>query len=299
MQWLKRYSLLIMIIITAIGYGSGKLIKAMEAQVAQIEKEQQQQLEQIAQGQKNDKAEGLTAAPENGQLEGVMPKPENGQREEVMPKPEEGETGEVMPKPEDDQSEGEKREFHRVEMDYLADALFIGDSRTSTIYEYAGWTDTDFFVKNGLSIWEVWDKDMDGTYLETVLQQKQYGKIYIMLGVNELGNETAELFRQEYEAVLKRIQELQPKAIIFVQAIIHVTDAKDSEGTYINNQEIDVRNQEIKKLTDGKKIFWLDANEVFDEPGTGKMSPEYSFDGVHLKVKHLDVWQEFLLEHGI
>ncbi len=189
--------------------------------------------------------------------------------------------------------------FHRVEMDYLSDALFIGDSRTSTLYEYAHWDETDFFVKNGLTIWDVWEKTMNGRTLADMLSAKQYGKIYIMLGINELGNETAEGYRKVYEDVLGKIRELQPKAVIFVQSIMHVTDGKDAEGTYINNTEVNARNLELEKLADNQTVFYLDVNEAMDEPGTGKLNREYSNDGVHLKVKYIPVWREFLLEHGV
>lgn len=302
MRWLKRYSFLVMLLITAIGFGTGKLVKLMEqaaqeqATLEQAMSEQEtsgQQSEQMASGQQSEQ----TASGQSGQQSEEEPDAsESGeQMQEEKPSEAQGEASESGEQSE----EQEKREFRHVELDYLDDALFIGDSRTATIYEYAGWEKVDFFVRTGLTIWDVWEKDMDGTYLEDILNQKQYGKIYIMLGVNELGNETAELFRQEYEGVLAKIRKLQPEAIIFVEAIIHVTAEKDAEGTYINNQEIDVRNQEIEKLTDGEKIFWLDANEVLDAPGTGKLNSEYTFDGVHLKVKYLDVWQRFLLEHGV
>ena len=199
----------------------------------------------------------------------------------------------------DTEKSQKKREFRRVEMDYLNDALFIGDSRTSTLYEYAGWEQTDFFVKYGLTIWDVWDQEMNGRKLEDMLGAKKYGKIYIMLGINELGNETAEKFREVYGEVLAKLHQLQPDAVIFLQAIVHVSARKDAEGTYINNAEVNARNQEIKTLADNDTIIWLDPNEVMDEPGAGVLRSDYTGDGVHLKVKYIPVWREFLLDHGV
>ena len=80
---------------------------------------------------------------------------------------------------------------------------------------------------------------------------------------------------------------------------MHVTAGKDAEGTYINNGEVNARNLELQKLADNTTVFYLDVNEVMDEPGTGKLNGEYSNDGVHLKVKYINVWREFLLEHGV
>lgn len=202
--------------------------------------------------------------------------------------------------------EEKEREFTQVDMSYLDGALFIGDSRTSTLAEYAGWEQTDFFVEYGLTIWDVMDeriaKDPDTGGTVTVregLSRKKYDKIYIMLGINELGNETAELFYEQYKMVIDEIRTLQPEAVIFVESIMHVSDKKDREGTYINNEEIYRRNDKIKLLADNKHVFWLDVNEVFDQEGTGKLNPDYTGDGVHLKVKCIPIWRDFLLSHGI
>ncbi|MDO5402920.1 MAG: hypothetical protein Q4F11_05715, partial [Eubacteriales bacterium] len=82
-----------------------------------------------------------------------------------------------------------KREFYSAGMEYLDGALFIGDSRTSTLYEYAGWDKTAFFVEYGLTIWNVMDApiatiDSSGNKitLREALKKRQYEKIYIMLG---------------------------------------------------------------------------------------------------------------------
>lgn len=198
----------------------------------------------------------------------------------------------------------ETRSFSRVEMDYLENALFIGDSRTSTLYEYAGWDSTDFFVKNGMSVWEVWDTAVEirgekDCTLEGMLSRKQYGKVYIMLGINELGTGTADTYGEQFQSVVNRIRELQPQAIVFVEAIIHVTQGKDDENTYINNSEINARNEKLSQIADNINVFYIDVNEALDDPATGKLCADYTFDGVHIQAKYIDIWREFLLNHGI
>ena len=192
-----------------------------------------------------------------------------------------------------------ERTFCRVEMDYLEDALFIGDSRTATLYEYAKWEETDFFVKYGMTVWGIWESEMDGKKLEDILLEKQYGKIYIMLGINELGRGTPDSFCEQFQSIVDKIRSLQPEAIIFIQSIMHVTQDKDDENTYINNDEINNRNEKIRNLADEHQIFYLNINEAVDNADTGKLEPEYSFDGVHLKAKYINLWQEYLLNHGI
>lgn len=199
-----------------------------------------------------------------------------------------------------------KKEFTTVAPEYLDGALFIGDSRTAVLYEYANWEKTHFFVEYGLSVWDVMDKELasdpetgEKLTVREALSSQSYDKIYMMLGINELGRGTADSFYAQYARVVEEIRTLQPDALIFVQSILHVTAEKDAKKTYINNSEINARNEKLKSLADDIHIFWLDENEVFDEEGTGALNPDYTWDGVHIQAKYIPIWQEYLLSHGI
>lgn len=190
----------------------------------------------------------------------------------------------------------------RADVSYLDDVLFIGDSRTATLQQYAGWDNATFYVKNGLTIWNVLEAkiaECEGELVtvDEALQKVKFGKIYIMLGINELGRGTPDTFAEEFGRVIERLKELQPDAVIVMEAIMHVTEAKDAEETYINNAEIDARNAKLKELADAQGVYWLDVNPVTDDGETGKMVEDYSFDGVHLKVKYIDIWKDFILEN--
>ena len=190
----------------------------------------------------------------------------------------------------------------RADVSYLDDVLFIGDSRTATLQQYAGWDNATFYVKNGLTIWNVLEAkiaECEGELVtvDEALQKVKFGKIYIMLGINELGRGTPDTFAEEFGRVIERLKELQPDAVIVLEAIMHVTEAKDAEETYINNAEIDARNAKLKELADAQGVYWLDVNPVTDDGETGKMVEDYSFDGVHLKVKYIDIWKDFILEN--
>lgn len=195
-------------------------------------------------------------------------------------------------------------EFITADSSYLDGALFIGDSRTVTLSEYAGWDNTTFYVETGLTIWTVMDANVaksggTKTSVRNALSLEKFDKIYIMLGINELGQGTPDSFYSQYKSVIDEIKALQPQAVIYIQSIMHVTQSKDNENYYINNNEIYARNDKIKTLADGTNVFWIDENEVFNAPGTNKLNPEYTSDGVHLKPKYIGIWQEFLLNHVI
>ena len=199
----------------------------------------------------------------------------------------------------------EKKTFQRMPDQYLDGSLFIGDSRTSTLAIYSGWKTCSFWVKNGISIWEIMDAkiaSINGGENLTVrqgLSAKQYSKIYIMLGINELGTGTPRSFYEQYEKVILEMRQLQPGAKIFVQSILHVTDGKDQAGSYINNKEIDKRNSFLAGINRIGGVYYLDLNTVFDDPKTNKLNPAFSTDGVHLKATQIDKWKIFLLNHGI
>ncbi len=197
-------------------------------------------------------------------------------------------------------------EFQIVTEDYFDDAVFIGDSRTVGLFEYAGLEDrADFFAKISLTIYDVFTEKVakdertgKKITVEEALSQKQYGKVYLMLGINEMGTGTTESFMKEYKAVVDRIRQLQPEAVIFVQGIMRVTGEKNERDPIFNNTNINERNAEIAKLADNEHIFYIDVNEVVcDEEGN--LNEEYTVDEIHLKAKYYEIWKEFLLRHGV
>ncbi|WP_026663678.1 GDSL-type esterase/lipase family protein [Butyrivibrio proteoclasticus] len=196
-------------------------------------------------------------------------------------------------------------EFQPVDEDYFTDALFIGDSRTVGLSEYCEPLDTraTFYAQVSLTIYKVMDKPIvksgnDKISLEQALTENHFNKIYIMLGLNEIGTGTAESFAEEYANVVNRIRELQPDAIIFIQGIMHVTEHKSSNDKYFTNDNINRRNEELAKLADNKTIFYMDMNEAVDDEN-GNLIKELSFDDVHLKASSYERWYQFLLGHGI
>ena len=130
-----------------------------------------------------------------------------------------------------------------------------------------------------------------------MIVKEYYGKIYLMLGINELGTGTAESWAAQYKVLLDEVRELQPDAIIFLQAIFHTTQEK-SDATFFKNSTIDARNAELQKLADNETVFYIDCNPVFDD-STGALTPEYSGDGVHVKAAYYPMWRDYLFQFGV
>ena len=196
------------------------------------------------------------------------------------------------------------REFETVDQSYFDDALFIGDSRMVGMSEYSGLDNATYYAEVGLTIYSLFDEPIaplaDGSMgtLEQALREKQFGKIYLMVGINELGTGTREKFLETYSAAVEHIKELQPNAIIFIQGILYVTEERSAKDEYINNLNIQLRNMDISKLADQRRTFYIDVNTVYSD-GKGNLSTEYTFDSAHLKAACYDQWVTFLMEHGI
>ncbi len=204
-----------------------------------------------------------------------------------------------------DQTEGDPS-YCAVEDDYFKDALFIGDSRTVGMFEYGGLQDiSTFYASTGLTVYKIFDSEIVSVpgekkkiTVEEALKNNTFAKIYLMIGINEMGTGTVDTFLEKYREVVEHLKELQPDAMIYLQAIIKVTSERSSQGDYINNEGITARNEGIAQMADNVKVFYLDVNPfICDE--TGGLEASYTFDGVHLKAKYIEIWKDFLKTHAI
>lgn len=197
-------------------------------------------------------------------------------------------------------------EFTAVTEDYFDDALFIGDSRTVGLWEYGGIEErADFYAQTSLTIYNILTKpfiELEGEEekltVEQALTKKQFGKIYLMVGINELGTGDVDYFMDEYRKVIGRIRQLQPDAVLFIEGIMRVADKKDKEDAIFNNTNINARNEAIAKLANNETIFYIDVNDVVCDEN-GALIETYTTDSVHLKAAYYKIWKQFLMENGI
>ena len=199
-----------------------------------------------------------------------------------------------------------EKEFTTVDDSYFDDALFIGDSRIVGLSQYCEAIDSraTFFAQKSLTIFDIrnkeWIEDENGNKMSiaTALAGKHYKKIYLMVGINELGTGDEERFREVYSQVVQGLRYLQPDATIFISSIMHVSEEKNNTDALYNNTNINIRNDAIKGLADNRKVFYLDINEAVDDEN-GNLKAETTGDGVHLKGACYEPWHQYLLEHGI
>lgn len=185
---------------------------------------------------------------------------------------------------------------------YFNDALIIGDSRTVGRANYGGIKGAEYFATVGLGAYKIGSAKNEvgttkGKSFSQVLTMKTYGKVYICLGLNELGNSRDATMRK-FNDLINQIKAAQPAAIIYLEANLHVSAKRASKGDIINNNEINKFNAAIANLADNQKIFYIDANPVFDD-ASGAMRADYTSDGIHPYAKHYKEWSDWQTQNVI
>ncbi len=251
--------------------------------------------EMVAETEETQSTEEITEAEETGATEEAGATEESGATERVDESVDDTESAGETEKP-------ETKSFVDVDESYFEDAVFIGDSRTVGLQDYSGLNAT-FYATVGLNVYDMWDEDfcnLNGSKvsLEQALSVKQYKKVYFQIGINEMGRGTIDTFMEAYQKSVEKFMELQPDAIIYVQAIMKVTKSKSDNDPIFNNEGITARNERIAELADGQKIFYIDENEVVCDE-SGGLNPELTFDNLHLYGSQYGIWVDFLKTKGI
>ena len=193
-----------------------------------------------------------------------------------------------------------------VEDSWFDDAVFLGDSRTDGLRLYGGIPGASFIQHTGITVFDVNTKDrirIDGqTYtMMEALGLKQYGKVYVMLGINELGYFNDDAFAQAYADMVDEIRSIQPDAVLYLQNLVSVNPDKckaNNQPYYVTNEQIAVYNDIIADVAAEKHAVLVDVNAALvDESGV--LPAEGTTDGVHFTKDYYIKWYDYLKIHTV
>jgi len=193
--------------------------------------------------------------------------------------------------------------FTKVPAEYFNDALFIGDSRTVGLKEYgSAIKNATFFASTGMDIYQIYSIKINvgklgKIDLMSLLKNNKYSKVYIMLGINELGY-TFDNTIKKYSELIDTIKATQPGVIIYVAANMHVSESRSASDNIFNNTNINNFNNMLVKLADNKNAYYLDANLLFDD-SNGNLRADYTQDNTHVLGKHYKTWADWITENAI
>lgn len=195
-------------------------------------------------------------------------------------------------------------ESEPVDDSYFDSVIFVGDSRTDGFRLYSGLERGTYFCVTGETVASATDlqnwKTETGKKisLADAVAQTACDKIYLMLGVNELGWNGTDIFREHAENLLQRLKADHPEAEIVIQSLLPVSAEQDAKGTYVNNRRILAYNQVWMELAEENGCDYVNiAEAVTGEDGC--LPAEMSFDGVHLNRAGCHAWLDYLRTHSV
>ena len=201
-----------------------------------------------------------------------------------------------------DPNEGYPRAFTTVDLSYFDDALFIGDSRMEGFGMHSG-TNATFYATKGFQLhkyetMKVAQTEAGKAPIFDVIPQDAFTKIYIKVGLNEMGWGTDEIFLEKYAELIARLRESEPRAIIYIHALLPVTAEKSAEDSVHSNANIAARNELLNQFAQEQKAYYIGINSVVCAED-GSLKPEMTTDGIHLKAQYMDLWREYLRTHAV
>ena len=188
---------------------------------------------------------------------------------------------------------------------FFDDAVFIGDSRTEGLKLYTNLIKPTFLSHIGLNVLSAQDRSQkvvmmdDGQKVSVLegLEKKKYGKIYVMLGINELGWPYVETFIQEYGKFIDKIKAAQPDANIYVQSVLpisrKISDSDTQANKNLSKQRIDLFNKAIEKMCEEKGVHYVPVEKAVQD-ADGFLPEEATTDGIHLNKTYCMKWQDYL-----
>lgn len=194
---------------------------------------------------------------------------------------------------------------NKVKADYFSDAVFLGDSRTEGLIINTGLSEATFYGGKGLMVDSVFTEKivkLPGSKAKVTpikaLGKKEFNKVYIMFGVNELGWPYEDVFSERYTKLIKKVKKLQPDADIYVQSILPVSKEKETKDKVYNNKKIRRFNKLIKDMAEKEEVYYLDtASAVKNKDNVLPVAA--SSDGVHLNKEYCIKWLDYLKTHTV
>ena len=212
-------------------------------------------------------------------------------------------------------------EYTQVDDSYFNDAVFIGDSISYGFELYVtekranGETvlgEAQFLTSGSLSygnsLWDVSDESVHPTYngekmkLEDAIAQIKPGKIFILLGTNDVALYGVEQTIANADTEISGMLEASPGAEIFIMSTTpKYSPAESDVDGALNNADIDALNVAMRQFAVEKGYNFMNIAPLFKDE-TGGLAADYCSDkegmGIHFTSAAYDIWLDFLYSYG-
>ena len=213
-----------------------------------------------------------------------------------------------------DSSESSEPTSGPVETSFYDDAVFIGDSVSRRLDMYCqahqgALGKAQFLTAGSLGSGNALEKVTSdsvhpyyqGEHMSVEDGVKASGakKVFIMLGMNDVGLYGVEDSVKNMETLTERILEKNPDAEIYLQSMTPMLTGH--ERKVLNNENLDKYNAGLKELAKEKGYHFADVASVMKQED-GSLKPEYCSDpegmGIHFTDAGAEAWIDYLLQNA-
>lgn len=173
--------------------------------------------------------------------------------------------------------------------DYFKDAAILGNSLVEGLKMYSKLTTISYYSGTSMSVTSASKSALPG------MLAKKYSKIYIELGINEIG-ENVDTFISDYGAMIDKIKAAEPDAKIYIMAILPVSQAKSTSGGSYTIERVKEYNTALYDLAKAKECYYLDDFAAL-VGSDGYLPADQTWDGVHLTADTYAVWENYIRTH--
>lgn len=185
---------------------------------------------------------------------------------------------------------------------FFEDAAFFGNSLMEGLGGYGGLESGSFFGHARTALYNMdteyntrLDDGSTGT-LYQAMTQRQYEKIYVLLGINEIGWDAA-YFADRFEEFLERLQQDEPEAEIYIMSLTPVTRETSETHEFFNMERVRAYNEELLALAEKTGCWYLDICQAL-AGDDGYLPAECAVDdGIHLTQDAYPLWADYLRTH--
>lgn len=121
-------------------------------------------------------------------------------------------------------------------------------------------------------------------------------KIFLLIGINDFSRGTsADSIVSGIDKIIEKIQRVSPRTKIYVQSLLPVNDCFGMFSGHTKRwAEVKPLNEKIKRLSEERKVTYIDLYTHFLQPETEKMDTTYTNDGLHLLGEGYIKWAEII-----
>ena len=210
------------------------------------------------------------------------------------------------PEPEDTVAWGEPlpKNATPVGEEWFDDAIFIGDSLTQGLSAYNLLDSDKVVASTGINPQSILTKDCieqpDGSTVTVLhaIASEHPAKIYVMLGSNGVAFIGKDKLVELYGEFVDNLKSAHPDSDIYLQSILPVTHAKETEDDRYANSKIDEYNAAIMQMAGEKKVYYVNVAEAIKDEN-GCLPADVGADGMHFGPSTYNLWLDYLREHYV